>query len=154
MTLRVTTYDPAKVQVIVSGNHITGFARGRMIEYRPDAPVWADALGVDNEPVRWATNNPMGTLILTLSQASVSNLILSTLLNLDRLTSSQLAPVVVQDRSGTDTPTRIIAKMGWINTQPGLVWGAGPEPRQWNIRLILPIHDVHGLGQNDVITLQ
>ncbi len=153
MATRVTTYDPAAVAVSVAGNIITGFAPGRMMEYRPDAPVWQDALGVDNEVVRWATNNPMGTISLFLLQSSNSNFTLSTLLNLDRLTASQTAPFIIQDKSGTDTPTRMIATLGWVNTQAVLAWGAGPETRRWDLRLVLPIHDVHGLGEDNVISL-
>ncbi len=153
MAVRVTTYDPAKVTVSVAGVIVTGFAPGRMIEYRPDAAVWADDLGVDNEPVRWMINNPMGTLTLQLAQSSQSNFTLGTLLNLDRLTAAQVSPVVVEDRSGTGEPTIMIAKLGWVSVQPTLAWSAVPEPRQWDIRLVLPFHNVQGLGVDDVITL-
>lgn len=152
-TPRVTTYDPAKVLVAVSGSIISGYAPGRMVEFRPDAPVWTDALGVDNEVVRWAPSNPMATLSLYLSQASNSNFILSTLLNLDRLTSTQVAPVIIQDKSGPGEPTRVIAKLGWLNVQPTLAWSAGPEARKWDLRLVLPLHDVRGLDQDAVISL-
>lgn len=153
MATRVTTYDPARVSVSVAGNIITGYAPGQMIQYRPDVEVWADALGVDNEPVRWATGNPMATLILFLSQASPSNFVLSTLLNLDRITSAQPAPVIIEDKNGLGTPTRVAALIGWVKAQPPLAWGAGPTVRQWDIRLVKVLHDTHGLDQDPVISL-
>lgn len=152
MAVRVTTYDPAKVRLIVAGNIITGFAPNRLIQYRPDVAVWSDALGVDNEPVRWATNNPMATVSIFLSQSSPSNFTLSTLLNLDRLTATQTAPFILEDGNSA-IPTRILAKLGWVSEQPGMSWNPGPETRQWNIRLVLPIHDVHGLDETEVIRL-
>ena len=145
MATRVTTYDPAKVDLVVAGNIITGFASGRMLEYRPDAPVWQDALGVDNEPVRWQTNNPMATLIFNLTQSSTSNFVLGALLNVDKLTASSPAPVLMEDRSGTGAPTIIIAKLGWLNSQPVLAWGAGPEARQWSLRLLMPMRPIMSL---------
>ena len=153
MATRVTTYNPADVQVSVAGNIISGYAPGRMVEYRPDAPVWTDALGVDNEAVRWALSNPMATLSLILAQSSTSNFVLSALLNLDRITGAQIAPVLVQDMSGDGLPTSIIAKLGWLNTQPPLLWGANAGVRQWDLRLVLVAHDIHGLDQDEVITL-
>lgn len=154
MATRVVTYDPAKVSVSVAGNIIAGYAQGQMIQYRPDALVWEDALGVDNEPVRWASNNPMGTLTLILAMSSPSNGPLGLLLNLDRLTASQTSPVIVEDRSGgRGTPTRMIAKLGWVSAQPALNWGSGPEPRQWDIRLVMPLHDIHGFNETPGISI-
>lgn len=153
MAVRVTTYDPAKVIVTVAGNIIAGYAPGQMVQYRPDVPVWADALGVDNEPVRWASGNPMATLTFFLSQASTSNFILSALLNLDRITSTQPAPVTITDSSGPGEPTIVIAQLGWVSEQPALLWGATPTARQWDIRLMRPVHVVQGLDQNPTISL-
>ncbi len=153
MATRVTTYNPADVIVSVAGNRITGFAPGRMVEHRMDVVVWTDAIGVDNEPVRWALHNPFSTLTLTLLQSSTANFILGGILNLDKITGAQVAPVIVQDKSGDGVPTRIITKTAWINTQPAMVWSQGIEVRQWVLRLVDPIHDIRGLDRTSAISL-
>lgn len=161
MTTRVSTYDPAKVQVVVGGAIITGFAPGRMIQYRDDGPVISDDEGVDGESVRWRRLNPFGTLTLFLSQASGANFILSSLLNVDRITLAGIVPVMVQDRSAGRTPgilgggtsgipTRIIAGNGWIMNQPDMVWGDSPESRQWDIRVLDAVHDIRGYEESAV----
>lgn len=141
--VRVTTYDPAEVQVSVGGFIISGFAQGRLIEYRPEQDVISDGEGVDGEVARWARNNPLSTLTLALMQGAASNFTLNTLLNVDRLTLAGVLPILITDRNGAQ-PTRLLAGQGWVKAQPDIRWSATAEPREWQLRMMNTIHDIHG----------
>ena len=153
MATRVTTYNPSDIHVVFGGHLISGYSPGRMMEYVPDAPVWEDGKGVDNERARWQTNDPYSTLSVYLQPSSKSNATLNDILNLDRLTGTQFLPVSFQDVNGPGTPSSIIAITGWLNKQPDIVYSDGVESRKWDIRMVLSIHEINGWDETPPITL-
>jgi hypothetical protein len=128
----------------VGGNVITGFVAGTMVEHRMDQDFTRDAEGVDGEPARWRRNNPFSALTLHLRPSSNSNFVMSTMFNVDRLTMAGLLPVLVEDRSGGGTPTRLLAGNAWVQRMPDLTWSDVPAPRAWTLRMINVVHDVQG----------
>lgn len=154
--MRVVSYDPAKVQVLIGGNVLSGFAPGTMVEVTEDTPKFADEVGVDGEPLRWNTNSPMATMTVYLMQSSTGNEALSNLHNLDRATGAALFPVSVEDKNPTDgqVPSGMIAGTAWIQGQPALAWAGGaPTARRWVIRMLSPVFHVTGQAQTDNVSL-
>lgn len=128
---RVYTYDPAEVNLFVSGFHIRGFEQGSFVEVERDQPVWSDASGVDGESARWLNLNPFATLTLTLRASSRSNLTLAALREVDEVTQRLPFSVALQEPTGN-----AVSAQGWIRSDPPLGFsGAGPGARVWSIRM-------------------
>lgn len=141
------TYDPSKVNLIVGGFQITGFAQGTMIELTPAADWFNDDFGVDGEPARWANANPYNDLRIYLMHTSNSNLILSNLHNADRLSQVGVVPVYLEDDSregGLLEKARYVSARGWIKAPAAVQFGSGPGVRQWNFRLLETLYHTPG----------
>ena len=156
----VKTYDPAKVLVVLAGLIITGFARGVFVELTPAEASFRDDHGVDGEPIRWAPRNPFDALVITLSQTSQSNSLLSHLRNADLVTHASIFPVRITDlnaevaSNAEDTtevalplpslPSTYVAARGWITGAPSIGYGADPTARRWSLRLLNTLYNVTG----------
>lgn len=131
MPPQVYTYDPAEVNLFVSGFHIRGFEQGTFVEIERDQSVWNDASGVDGERARWLSLNPFSTLTLTLRASSRSNLTLAVLKETDALTQKLPFPVALEEPTGF-----AVSAQGWIQSDPTLSFsGTGPGARVWVIRM-------------------
>lgn len=65
-------YDASKCTVVVGGRFITGFEEGTMVTAEKDEEFFSVKADAQGEPIVSETNNPFGTVTLTLSQTSPS----------------------------------------------------------------------------------
>jgi hypothetical protein len=63
------TYDPMDVNVIVGGVYLTGFGED-MVEAEKDEENFSVKVGAQGDTVRTKTNNPLGTITVTLLSTS------------------------------------------------------------------------------------
>lgn len=76
-----TEYDPTKVNVIVDGVHITGFADGSMITGSRNTDKWSQHVGVDGNVTFVKSADDTGEVTITLKHTSASNQILEQIYN-------------------------------------------------------------------------
>ena len=122
------TYDPSKVQIIVGGFQITGFADGTFLSVARNADAFALYLGTDGEGTRAKSNNKSGRITFTLAQSSDSNAILSGFALADELSNSGIVPVLIKDGSGNSLYS---AETAWIVKFPDSEFGKEVGTREW-----------------------
>ena len=153
MVTDVKTYDPAEVLVVVGGFIISGFAPGTLIELAPDAAPFRDDFGVDGEPARWASRNPLDSLTLSLAQSSASNFVLSNLLNADLVTHAGILPVLIMDNNTSGLRSTYVAARGWVTGPPRIQYAADPTARRWIIRLLNTLYNTKGIDGASAISI-
>jgi hypothetical protein len=146
--MALKTYDPARVNLVLAGQPINGFAPGTFITITPVSQVVKSDKGVDNEPCRWFLGDPFSQLVFQLMQTASSNNGLSNLLNLDRVTGASYWPVLLEDRSNPrdSQPLRVLSAQGWLEEQPAIVRGDTVQSVKWTVRMVNSIFDTRGLG--------
>ena len=151
----IKTYDPAKVQLMVGGSPISGFAPGSFIELAAAQESFSDDFGVDGEPIRWANRNPFDTLTLLLAQSSTSNAILSNLLNADLATQVGILPVLIQDNNsqGGIADTIYVSARCWISGQPRISFAGDPTGRRWTLRMLSTFYNTMGMDSTPSVRL-
>ena len=125
----VGTYDPKKVIINFGGNILSGFTDGTFVEIAPnDADGFKKRVGADGEVVRAMSADNTHEITVTLMQSSLSNQVLSTIRNTDKLTGMSMMPLTVTDLNGA---TLGFWPQAWIRGDP--TWGYGVEDtdRQW-----------------------
>ena len=113
MATRITTYDPAQIQVTVGGAILTGFEPGTFVNLTRAVNNFDYSVGPDGkEGIRAKRNDRSGMFTFTLRQASVGNLILSNLANRDEVDGDGVVPVQITDLNNPDT--QYISGAAWI----------------------------------------
>ncbi|WP_025727709.1 phage structural protein [Heyndrickxia ginsengihumi] len=93
----MTAYDASLVSVTLDSRYLTGFADGSFVQAEKDEENFSTKVGAQGDVSVAKTNNPLGTITLTLSQDSPS------------------LPYVVE-KSKTMTPFPV-----WVNYNDGTV---------------------------------
>lgn len=131
---RVTTYDPAQVQVSVGGAILTGFEPGTFITITRSQNNFDWSIGPDGvDGIRSKRNDRSALFTFTLRQVSVANLILANLANRDEVDSDGVVPVQVIDLVNSDT--QYVSGQGWIEKPSDAVFADSPQGRPWQIRM-------------------
>lgn len=81
----VKTYDPKDVTVTVGGRFLTGFAEGSMVECEKDEDNFSTKVSAQGEVVVTLSNNPLGTVTITLDQTSPDVTYLNKLANAKKI---------------------------------------------------------------------
>jgi hypothetical protein len=126
----VKTYDPAKVELVVAGVPISGFASGTFISMARAADAWSKVVGASGEVIRSKSNDRSGTLTLTLLQSSLSNDALSELASLDELSNDGVGPLMIKDLSGR---LLLQAESCWVQKVADVNRGSEQENMEWMI---------------------
>ncbi len=126
----VRTYSPQQVIVLVSGAPMTGMADGSFVEINPSSDLSTMQVGADGEVARSISSNKTCEIVITLQQTSVSNDILSGMIEVDSLTGGTLFPVSVLDLRGR---TVFLASQCWISKRPSISFGQEVADRAWTI---------------------
>jgi hypothetical protein len=123
-------WDPARVDVIVGGFTMSGFADGSMIEFEEDGPRYKVVKGVDGQVTRVKINGRVGTLTIHLMNSSKSNDVLSTLHQVDINTDGGggVVPGLVRDRNGVSL---LAIPTGFIEGFPKIAMTDKPEDQPW-----------------------
>ncbi|WP_205628675.1 phage structural protein, partial [Acinetobacter baumannii] len=64
------TYDPNNVTVVIDGRFITGFQEGSFVQASKDEENFSTKVSAQGEVAVALSNNPLGTITITLSQTS------------------------------------------------------------------------------------
>jgi len=119
----VGTYNPKEVVVNFGGNIMGGYAAGTFVEIAPnDADGYKKTVGADGEVIRSTSADNTSQVTLTVLQSSLSNQVLSTIRNTDKLTGRAMMPLTITDLNGG---TIAFWPQAWIRGDP--TWGYGQE---------------------------
>lgn len=143
----VGTYSPEFLDVIISNdvmNHIvTGFAEGTFVSIEPFEDRITPSYGAKGEAYRAMSGVRAFNVMITLSQTSHSNDILTYLLDNDRETLNGTFTVTIKDSSGT---TLLTDRCAYIGTEPTASFSGGGtiESREWSIHTPSPDRMIGG----------
>ncbi len=126
--MTVKTYSPSKIQVIIAGNVMSGFAEGTFVGAEREDDAFTKHVGADGEVGRTQSANKSGEVTLTLAQYSASNDVLSSLAIADELTASSIFPVIIKDSGGT---TILFSGEGWVRKLPAVEFSDEITDREW-----------------------
>jgi hypothetical protein len=129
-TGRTSKYDPANIVLTVGDKDIAGFAEGTFIEVERAVDAFTTTVGSDGEATRTKSQNRMGTIKVTLQQASLSNDTLQALAQLDEDSSTGAVPIMLKDFGGK---TLVQAKKGWVKKKANSPFANTSENREWII---------------------
>lgn len=137
----VNLYNFADVIVIVGPYHITGFASGSSIKVERNSDSWTFQPNVDGGGTRSKSNNKSGRVTFSLAQTSGSNDDLSTLVQIDELTSGGSFPLSITDNNGNSLHS---AETAWIVKPATSEYGAESAGREWILETDNLVHFVGG----------
>jgi len=135
--MALKTFDPQTISLIIGGLPMGGFADGTFITFEYDEDTFTKTQGADGESTRVKSNNNDGILTLTLAQSSDSNIALSGLAELDRLSNSGVVPVLLKEISGlVVTATSIASAQAYIMKRPSVGYSKEISTREWPIAMV------------------
>lgn len=138
------TYDPKKVQVLLGGVPIGGFADGTFVTLSRSNDAFTKHSGADGDLTRVKQNDRSGECAITLSQSSASNDYLSGVAIADELTNDGVLPLLIKDLSGNSL---FASGFAWIRKVPDSSFGKDIENREW----MLDVADLaFFVGGNDI----
>ena len=123
-------YDPAQVSLVVGGNIISGFSDGSMIKVSRDEATFSLKTGADGELARTRNHNRQGKVVVSLMQTSQSNLVLSSLHNIDELTGVPAGSLRLADALGN---TVLSGDNCFIEKLADVGYSKDLEIREWTI---------------------
>lgn len=97
----VKTYSPEKIDVIVNGFALSGFATDSIVTIERSEDAFELYSGADGEIGRSKNPNRSGTITIMLASTSESNETLSALAIADELSGIGTFPILVKDNNGT-----------------------------------------------------
>ena len=130
--MTVETYSPKRVEVIVAGVPLRGFADGTFISAERTRDAFATNVGADGEVSRTHSADKTGKVTLTLQQTSDSNDFLSGLQNADEISLSGQFPFLLKDTNGR---TLIASPFAWIDKAANSEFSNELTNREWIISL-------------------
>ncbi len=119
----VKTYDPSQVSVIIGGSIMTSW---ETVKVGRDNDRWTFSQGTSGETTRTKNASLLGTIILTLPQASSDNATLSAF-----EVAGTLLPCMVVDKSGSSIATM---PEGTVVKVPDLEFGKEAGQCEWSIK--------------------
>jgi hypothetical protein len=128
MARETRQYDPIQVIANVGGRDVSGYATGTFIEAERAVDAFTTVVGSDGEITRVKSQNRIGTIKITLQQASPLNDYFSSLATSDELSNGGVVPILVTDKNGT---TVIQAGKAWVKKKPNATFADAAENREW-----------------------
>ncbi len=130
--MTVETYSPKRVEVIVAGVPLRGFADGTFITAERTSDAFSTNVGADGEASRTASADRTGKVTITLQQTSDSNDFLSGLALGDEVSLNGQFPFLLKDTNGR---TLIEAPCAWIDKIANSEFSNELTDREWVISL-------------------
>lgn len=124
------TYSPKRVELIVNGTPMKGFADGTFISVERSSDAFSTNVGADGEVSRTHSSDKTGKITLTLQQTSDSNDFLSALSILDEKTLLGQFAVLLKDTNGK---TVAASPSAWIDKVANAEFAAEISDREWVI---------------------
>jgi len=126
----LSTYDPEKVDVIIGGAIMSGFADGTFVSIERDEDTFTKVTGADGRTSRAKSANKSGRVTLTLQQTSLSNNVLSGFALEDEVTSKAIKAILIRDSLGS---TNIASGAGWVVKPASVEFSKEISNREWTI---------------------
>lgn len=127
------TYSPDRIKIIVGAAALSGYADGTFVTIEPMTDGVTSEAGADGEVARAMSLDPRHTITATLQQTSRSNLVMSSLADVDRVSGGDGAfPITVTDLRGST----LFAGTGWIVKKATATFSKGLEAREWTIESV------------------
>ena len=131
------TFDPNQLTVTFTSigiNHIgTGFAKDTFVSVEWDEDLFNDDMDANGNLIRYKINNYNAKFTLSLNQASITNNVLSTFMNLDKsLATGGAFGLMIKDNNGDSL---ITSAYSYILTLPTVTFGTTASNRDWVIRM-------------------
>ena len=122
------TYDAKKVNLIVNGRFITGFAEGSFITCEKDEESFEPYVGAKGEVSRSVNASPLGTITVNLKSDSLSNGYLNGLTKSSTLFAAQ----VIDSNSGN---LRAGGNQCWVEKPAAREFDMAITEREWVIKV-------------------
>ncbi len=123
------TYDPSDVSISVGGIHtVSGYVDGTFVNIVNNTKPVETHRAMDGTTERLYTKDEGYTVTVTLAQTSVSNNILSSIYNIDKVTRMGKFPLIIKDGQGQSV---FFAPDAWISKAPDVVFGNEMQTREW-----------------------
>jgi len=125
-----TTYDPAKVDMILNGVRLTGFASGTFISIEYNADSWSTQVGADGEAVRSKSNDQSAQVTVTVLPGSPANAILGGLKALDDADNRGAAACMIKDPHSN---TVHLSEGMYVKKEPNTVYAVEGQAKEWTL---------------------
>jgi|JFJP01.1.fsa_nt_gi hypothetical protein len=129
--MAIKVYDPTQVGVIVGTSPINGFAEDSMITIEMEDPQYVVATDISGSPTRFKTNKALAKVTIRLTQTSPSNDLLSSYVELDRISNAGVFPLMIKDNNGTSLFTSTAA---FVEQVPSVEFANENKNREWVIK--------------------
>ena len=126
----VRTYDPKLVIVTFGAIPITGFAEGTFVSIAGNGDRFEKSKGADGTVDRVNKNANDYAVTITIKQTSLTNDLLSAVLNADLLSNTGKFPLTIKDLNGT---ALFFAPQAWIAKDPDDEYSDTLSSREWRI---------------------
>jgi arabinogalactan endo-1,4-beta-galactosidase len=124
------TYDPSKVVLVIKGIPISGYTDGTGIKVSRSNDMYTKKSGMDGVTSRAKSSDRSGEVVITLTQTSPSNDILSALAAIDDSQGAGVTSILISDLSGTSLHG---SSSAWIRKFSDAEYGKEISDRQWTI---------------------
>ena len=128
--MTVETYSPKRVELIIGGVPLRGYADGTFINIERTSDAFTTNVGADGEVSRTHSADKTGKITITLQQTSDSNDFLSGLVNADEISLLGQVPVLLKDTNGR---TLAESPFGWVDKVASSEFAAELSDREWVI---------------------
>ena len=143
------TYDPSDVSISVGGIHtVSGYVDGTFVNIVNNTKPVQTQRAMDGTIERLYTRDEGYTITVTLAQTSVSNNILSTIYNVDKVTRMGKVPLIIKDGQGQSI---FFAADAWISKAPDVSFGKEMQTREWQFETAGAMLAVAGNGDSSAI---
>lgn len=130
MAGNVLTYAPSDVTILVSGYQLSGLLSVELVWNSRPFTLYK---GIRNQHTRVYNQSMAATLKIAVQQTSITNDVLSMILDEDRLGNSARLEVTMKDTSGS---TLYQALQCYIPGYPSVKFTKGFEAREWEIDIL------------------
>lgn len=130
MSGNVLTYSPSDVTILISGYQLSGLLSVELIW---DSRPFTMYKGIRNQHTRVFNASMCATMRLNVQQTSITNDVLSQIMEADRNSNSARLELTMKDTSGT---TLYQALQCYIPAYPNIKFTKGFEAREWEINIL------------------
>ena len=124
-------YDPTQVGVIVGTSPINGFSEDSIITIEMEDPQYVVSTDISGAPTRFKVNKSIAKVTIKLTQMSPSNDLLSSYVELDRVSNAGVFPLMIKDNNGTSLFTSTAA---YVDQVPSMEYASETKDREWVIK--------------------
>ncbi len=130
--MALKTYDQKKLSILVNGTPIVGLDGDSILRIERDVPeLYTDYIDNRGFVTRSKNSNNLCTITLTLSQATQSNDILSTFMQLDKASDAGVFALTIQDFNGKSL---FFSANAYVVQAPSVEYAKDNKNREWVLK--------------------